>query len=623
MHAPIRIQIQQRSEGPWEVLGEASVDLASPRRLSAATVPESAVLLLRVYPAKDTPIALRFFVGSVLVASSVPADRVLPIEEDYRDGSPEPSWVCKGRLLADWVGQTELTVEVQVGEDAAWVRALEVDLAVAANKINAEQYAQLFRDLERDFPAVLLDVHGKTHVGLKGTERAAMSAPVAMLNRLRASIQEFDHALHLIDRRPVSRLVVQHSREQALLGQAISEATVAEACVDPSLLTRRGSQMVFREHLNPRTRADYGIPEHRVLADFGESLKAQLADLQDRIDTEIQERRERKRWRNISKEPGHPSWWEAEDLPRIEELRQCRHEVRQLRSIVESWQSHRFLPAGRKRAFRPDSTPLFRNNELYCRAFRVLASHFLAYEASLDTHLLLTRARSLPVLYEWWCASRVLQILAKGLSPQQVGPGGRASFFRELVAEKGRFTVEFAEDQEMVFTDGAGSSIRFRYQPRYLAAREADGAFLGLLDANTSRTPDISIEVFPASAPNAETPDLIIVLDAKYSSSPQSVKMAEVATKYSKIGDIRTGRVLTRQVWALTPSPAGRNSLPRDLRRFCTVDNAGFWSSSFDIQSPVNGAIQTCPILADDFDPLEALLSQLLHLSGVQFASHH
>src|SRR4029077_8140621 len=101
---------------------------------------------------------------------------------------------------------------------------------------------------------------------------------------------------------------------------------------------------------------------------------------------EIVDREARKRWRNVVMAPGQPTWWEAEDRPRIEELQRCRQEVAQLRGAVDQWCRLPFLPPGRCLRQQPQSTPLFRNHALYRRAFRVVAGHFLTYQATLDTH---------------------------------------------------------------------------------------------------------------------------------------------------------------------------------------------------------------------------------------------
>jgi hypothetical protein len=129
----------------------------------------------------------------------------------------------------------------------------------------------------------------------------------------------------------------------------------------------------------------------------------------------------------------------------------------------------------------------------------------------------------------------------------------------------------------------------------------------------------MTLEIFPPAPASTIVPELIVVLDAKYSSLSQWEKMRNVTTKYSKIGDIKTGRVLSRQVWALTPaSPAGTNDTDT-LRGYCTVDNEAFWSDQFDIGHPVDGAIQTRPVGSGRLEPLQTLIVSLLKLSGIDY----
>ncbi len=653
----ITIRRQKRPGERWQPVGEATVAPAGPAKLPEAEASESDVLRVQVAAPPDAAPAVRVRVGSVLVASTIPADRVALLDHDDADGAGAPPLVCRGRFLADWVGLTELTVEVRLGDDPHWARVLELPLAVTAGKLATEEFHRLFAELERDAAAVLLDVHGKTQVGMRRAGTLASSAPVAMLSRISATVAELADLLGRMARRPASRLRVRRSRELALPGQAISDATLAEACRDPGLLGRMGAEVDFREHLREHSRPDYRTPEHRAIADFAEYLKAQLADLRQRIDAEVLEREGRRRWRNFAPEPGKPTWWEAEDLPRIEELRRCRARVAELRAAVDEWGKLPFLPPGRCLRAGPPSTPVFRNVAVYRGVYRVIASHFQAYQATLDTQAMLTRARSLPVLYEWWCAVRVVRALARGLTPLG-GDDQAAPLISTGLAQEGRrFTIEFASDQAITFADGRGTRVRFRYQPRYAAGEAAPGVWgrnaphaaghaVAVLEAGALRTPDMALEVYPAgpagaatcphcghpleahlseedassSRRGADVPGLIVVLDAKYSSLPQWEKMKQVAASYSKLGDPRTGRVLSRQVWALTPAaPAG--GLGGDgLRRYCTVDNEAFWSEQFDLGSSVNGAVQTRPVEPGSFDPLAALLVLLLKRAGVGYA---
>lgn len=601
----VRIRRQTRPGERWLTLAETRAELSVPVDLSLGEAAEIDLVAVRVVaPIGD---AVRLLVGSVVVASSVPGERVLPFDPD--DSEDEPALACRGRLFADGVGQTELRIEIRPGGAEGWLRLVRLPLEVAASKIAAEQFNQLFAELQRDAAAVLLDVHGKTRIGMKAAPLSS-SAPVAVLARVHTTVRELSGLLHQIARQPACRMRTQLTREQTLEGQSISEATLAECCRDPDMLGRRGKRLVVREHLREHSRPDYRLIEHQTIADFGAYLVAQLADLRQRIDAEISSREGRRCWRNVSREPGGPTWWQTEDQPRIEELGRCRQDVARLRAEVEGWNALPFLLPGRPLRHQPPSTPLFRNHPLYSRVYRAMASHFRTYQATLDTHGLLTRARSLPVLYEWWCASRILRILATGLLPRGHDPATQPVLSTLLAQDGQRFTIEFGADRSIDFMDEAGTRVRFRYHPVYTSGRR-----VAVLDAGGTRTPDVALEITLAGS---DAPELIIVLDAKYSSADQRQKMSEVALKYAKIGDPRTGRVLSRQVWALTPTGRpGRSGA--DLRSHCTVDNVGFWSERYDIANPVNGAVQTRPVGTEPFDPLRELLVSLLTRAGVKY----
>jgi hypothetical protein len=232
-----------------------------------------------------------------------------------------------------------------------------------------------------------------------------------------------------------------------------------------------------------------------------------------------------------------------------------------------------------------------------------MAHHYHSSQATLDLQPLLTQIRSLPVLYQWWCAVRVLRILANGLIPLRTDS--------LLTADGRRFTLEFTPNQSIEFGDALGHRLRFRYEPLYTA--QDSERVPSVLDSKSRRTPDLAIEITPPGG--GPLPDLIVILDAKYTSRSPWEKMLEVASKYSRIGDPVTGRLLSRQVWALTPT----GNQGSRLSQCCEVDNTAFWSPQFSGQGSVNGALVTLPVPPGGYDPLYDLIRTILRSSGVQF----
>jgi len=547
---------------------------------------------------------VRFAIENVLVASTLLTDRVLlltPVE-----GGSNPTLVARGRLFCDAIGPTELKLSVRPPRQENWREILTIPVTVKASKFTAEQFEQLFSDLQREAAGALLDIHGKTRAGLSGVAMQS-AAPPAVLARLQNTVRELSDVLYQIARQPASRLHTHTTRELANLGQPVNDATLAAICEDPSMLARQGSLLVIREQLREYTRPDYHILEHRTFADFAAFLITQLADLRQRIDNEIAQREERRAWRSLRRDPNAPSWWETEDKPRIDELLCCREKLKPLRASIEQWFRLPFLTPGSPLRHPPPSTPLFRNHVLYRRAWRTMAQHYHNSQATLDLQPLLTRVRSLPVLYQWWCAVRVLRILASGLMPLQT---------QSLLAEDGRtFCLEFKPDQYIEFGDARGHRLRYRYEPVYTAA---DNELLpSVLDSKARRTPDLAIEIYKPDAKET-LPELLVIFDAKYTSRTPYEKMLEVAGKYSRIGNPRTGRILSRQVWALTPTGSVGSRLPA----CCEVDNTAFWSPHFDGQGSVNGALVTLPVPPGGYDPLRDLITTILRRVGVLFEHH-
>ena len=100
------------------------------------------------------------------------------------------------------------------------------------------------------------------------------------------------------------------------------------------------------------------------------------------------------------------------------------------------------------------------------------------------------------------------------------------------------------------------------------------------------------------------------------------MKLDEVKRKYDKIGVFRTGKVLSQQVWAITPMAAAARRPQRggelpEWASYCTVDNVGFWSDDFDDNSSVAGVLQAKPKMPAGRPPLDTLPRLLLRRAGV------
>jgi hypothetical protein len=330
---------------------------------------------------------------------------------------------------------------------------------------------------------------------------------------------------------------------------------------------------------------------------------------------EIELHLERRSYRHRRGPSSEKTWWESEDLPRIVELQKLLKTLDALERELVQLQRHEFLPLGARLTEPPVSTPLIRYNRAYETVFKVMTGHFSAFRVHLDDHHLVHRAKSLPVLYEWWCLLEVIQALQGCLKLRRTDA---PSPFKCLVRDRDRLVVDFANDQQVDFIDERDRLVRLRYVPHYRSLRDAARTGYGLLGSGRERTPDITVEVFPNDNSKSDVPELIFVLDAKYTSDTHQTKLDDVQRKYGKIGVFQTGLVLSRQVWAMTPSAAQtRYTGGPEWAAFCTLDNLAFWSDSFDMSSTVAGVVQVKPLMPAGRPPIDSLLRLLLRRSGV------
>jgi len=603
----IRLSERESFRGPWRVL----LDERAGGRATLPPLTESSELSLSIALDEGEEDAdVEVHVGDVLVASSRPGDRAdfLLAGAPFHDGR---SLSCTGPLLRDWVGVTDLTLKLVAGGQRRTVLRVD-DLRVGAGKLAQEVFEALFDEIAAHSSALLLDVYGKTYFGLEPEFHSGETAPVAALRRLRSVVDRLTAALRDIARRPALRLQGRQVREPALAGSSVGELTLQEACLDPTLAVRVGRGVAFREQIREHAVHHFDLPENRVLTGFLKFLQLQIADLRGRARREIAQRQANRAYRD---RPGDgPSWWENEDLPRIRELQQEIETLATLDREIVHLLRLPFLPPAPLLREVPASTPLFRSHRAYADAFRAIMGHFQAYRVQLDGGHLLARARSLPQLYETWCCLEVMRVLRGSLTMAGSGEGG--SPFRRLAAERDRFVIEFGSDQHVDFHDRTGALVRLRYVPRYRNRFYDRFRGYGLLGPEPEMTPDLALEVYPAKAAEGP-PELVVVLDAKYSTLPHPQLLDRVRSKYSRIGAFDTGSILSRQVWALAPTaPLHPAAQTPDWARACTIDNLSAWSDQFDSSTPVAGVIHARPLLGSP-PPLEALLRWLLEREGL------
>ncbi len=587
----ITLEVRDPATGVWHDLSTPPVHLGERARVRVAV--------------RTAAADARLYVGDVLVASSQWEDRA----EYFLNSVAYPfvGWSVVGKLLRDWVGETELRGEIL--EAGVWTPLATLGpVYVEPERLRPDEFAALCDAVAAESADLLYDVYGKTGFGSARGGRSSV-APAAIVARVRHALDQLSTALTEIARQPAYRLKTRRLREPALPGQAVTDLTLEEACFDPSMAVAVAGRVRFREQVREVAVLNYKLEENHLIADFLAFLGQQLFDLRAALRGEIAWREAQRPARDRPGADGQPSWWANEDRPRIDECARMIRHADLAETEVNRLASYSFLPIGAPLNALPSVTALVRTNRAYAGAYRVIADHFAGHRLRIDAAHLVTRARSLPVLYEWWCALEVIRILRTLLHST-----GAKGLGRRLETEQGKYVVEFAANQSIDFVDDAGRRVRFRYQPAYSSTGE--GRQYGHLGRGSTRTPDMAIEVF---SEDTVVPELIVILDAKYTSAPHMVKLDAVKLKYDRIGSFRTGRVLGRQIWALVPSrPKQPASRTPDWATLCTVDNIGVFADDFDSSSCSVGVIHAVPLTGPGKSAVELLLRHLLTRCGLQ-----
>jgi len=590
------------------------VDLSEPLALE-----ESSLLLLTVHPDTLSECDVRLQIGNKLVASTL-VDRDFPEFCMELDDSGE-AWRARGRLLQNWVGIADMEVQVRDEVGGDWRPVCRMTCLVSASKMDQDAYRTLCAEIADQSVGLLLDIYGKTYVGLQSEQRRGEAAPLALIERIGRIIEEFEAIFSVIARRPARRVRQRPVRTPAFVGQAVTPTMLHEACRDTSLLTLCRGRTVFREQVDMKVSATCDVPENRAISGFLVFLSLQLEDIASRTEGEIRERESRRAHRSGSTRAGKLSWYEEEDMARLRILRDMPKNLDILRRRVNRLASHPFLPASPAITSPPPATQTVRFSPGYQAVYHLIREHLTAFGVQLDGAHLLSRAKAVPVLYEWWCVLRVMEILGRHLSLDPAAASSEHGLFREEPGDvRKRLIIEFSDNEAVDYLDTAGRLVRLRYQPRYESRESNPGVTYGLLAKGKHvKTPDIAIELFDrVDAPLAE-PSLVIILDAKYTHASHREKINEVRGKYDRIGTFEGGRTLSRQIWALTPSPPDHNEQGvAPWVAACTVDHRGFMEPGFDTASEsVCGAVRVVPMEETRETPLEPLLVHLLTIYGI------
>jgi hypothetical protein len=561
---------------------------------------------------------VRFRVGGVSVASTAPEGSV-----ERRLVPALGALETRGHaIFLDCAGHTALSLSTRWPDEDFHTTVARWPLRVIPGKITPEELERLVEDLDSAARGVVFEAYSKAMVSLRRAAGFRPAAPPEKLERIAAILDLFGVQLARISNRPAQRLSLSPRRVLISPGDAITPETSASIAEDTSFLTRSATGVLPRERIELEAERDVSLPEHRALSGFLAAISAETREILDLLRSDIAFRLERRKL--FSSSPG--GILTEREEPRLAALRALEARARLLFSRSRDLRRrHEFLPADTPALRRPpEITKRFAHVGTYSVLYRAMREHHRSHLIDLGASEMLVGLKSLPDLWEYWVALRVIQCLQRrfryAASPWET----HESLFRRVVGFRDRYVLDLAGDRRLELVDEEGRRILFRYQPLY-APFSRRGALYGRLKRRGAPyEPDIAIEVYPAGVEDARIPEHIVILDAKYSSRAHEDLLDDVL-RYRNIGDFRTGRRLVRQIWAVTnhlrdtggPPAPERGGWTAPLETLVTVDNEAFLATEA-FEGEICGVIGVRPGPGEAGDALDLLLRRALDGLGLR-----
>ncbi|HYF79803.1 MAG TPA: DUF2357 domain-containing protein, partial [Symbiobacteriaceae bacterium] len=276
----------------------------------------------------STPLRLR--IGDQLQQMSAPPAIYPDVMQAGRQ-SYKAVWPVEAHFHL-YAGRCIVSVETVADEPEVVVR---FELLVQPSKLTQSEYHAILRDLQERERGLLLDVYGKTYLTVDEQRPPIPGEMPAeeFLARAQRAVAVCEQQLTEIRRQPQQGIRVAFASQAYRPGQLLRSREVHELCRrgdglgaavphDPYALEAGGQYVGIERVPTLETVQDYDVYEHRAIRWFLLRLRILLSDLRRAAQAEYDQRMADKTWKNYRRNPNQPSWWEQEDLPRLQPLQE-------------------------------------------------------------------------------------------------------------------------------------------------------------------------------------------------------------------------------------------------------------------------------------------------------------
>ncbi len=431
------------------------------------------------------------------------------------------------------------------GSMGDWQVRAHIDVSIVPTKLGERRYDSLVDDIRHTAAGLVFDIVSKMFRGVRhargGLARVASQANHLELASLHHLWRELSGPLAAIVDNPylrAGRLVQLRSYNGTGILNATTASRLATRGFDPRRRGGARSVTILGEALTPTK----DTVEHRVIVWFLRLLAQRVRRCIESAQEQIALIEADRELRDTRLDDG-PTLYEEVDLPKIERLRACISQGRELGTqIRRAERSPLFRDVGPQEG--ATDTPVFQHVEPYYR-FGLLMRRYVAESLVILEAGEGERLKATSRLYEHWVFLR----LAEAFRSCGLRGGDMQGIVRRLARH--RFVLDLDDDVVLTFHADHSRVVRLRYEPWILpvgtARSRGEALCRGMEGSAPAWRPDVLVEFIDGSEVM-----YAVVVDSKYSSRIRDHHWSRVE-KYSEIRTVAGLRQVVRQVWLAYP----------------------------------------------------------------------
>lgn len=434
-------------------------------------------------------------------------------------------------------GTTPVTLQSRPEDGSnCWTTVIEAELFVNPTKAGSESIKQMTEDVGRLSRGLLQDIYGKSErlrdIQAMRTLRKQLRHPEDEVLGLESAVMQAAQILDRIAEHPASR-IVRTWRARKLRGdERISPRTMRRIMARGHDVRQDTAGATVLMDVKTET---FDIPEHRIIAGLLEEISDRARRCARFMSLAIKEIESYRRFRDFTISSNEHSLFEAEDVPKIEYLREGVRRAQQISRAAMRLRNNALIASVPAEAL-PVGAQLFGQSPEYRAALGLVRAVRNTALAQVEGSSFIATGKDTGRLFEQWSFLHLIEAFRRaGLELGDWDHGLRLHV-------KSRFVIDFRRGLTFEGRLSHNTRVRFRYEPFVMGLRDAmdAGETLFRSDSAIACTPDITIELQERLNDRWVT-QFAMVIDVKYTRNLKPPQWTQVG-KYAKIRTVGGNR---------------------------------------------------------------------------------